>query len=396
MQLKKLKKANSEKILLFVINQPLTPFTYKRLGVDTMYKDWKIIYWNVLPFLNKKLANVYLKKGNKVKKNRNYININSLIDLINEYKKMPNRFFYSCWFKNSILISLLDRILKFSGGTKMSLIGDGFPAVKMNYFDVAKNLIIYDKIYLLKKSYHAFFNKIKIYLNENILQPNSDIFFVPNYSNYLIFKKKFKDKKIFKIDGYDYGIFNRSKRKKSKIKNKAVFIDQVYEKPFDIQLGSYVKKRGMEKHYWNGVNKFLNFVSDKIKKEVVIASHHRRNKYDNPSKKKFIFNKTYTLIKESKLVIGHSSTALRLAVLLRKPIIFLNMHLMKLYNYHNFLVIKQSAKELGAQIIYIDENIKFNKNILKKKKLKKISEKKYKKFILVFLASNLTEDGKQF
>ena len=56
------------------------------------------------------------------------------------------------------------------------------------------------------------------------------------------------------------------------------------------------------------------------------------------------------------------------------------MHLMKLYNYHNFLVIKQSAKELGAQIIYIDENIKFNKNILKKKKLKKISEKKYKKF----------------
>ena len=99
MQLKKLKKANSEKILLFVINQPLTPFTYKRLGVDTMYKDWKIIYWNVLPFLNKKLANVYLKKGNKVKKNRNYININSLIDLINEYKKMPNRFFYSwvCW-----------------------------------------------------------------------------------------------------------------------------------------------------------------------------------------------------------------------------------------------------------------------------------------------------------
>ena len=56
------------------------------------------------------------------------------------------------------------------------------------------------------------------------------------------------------------------------------------------------------------------------------------------------------------------------------------MHFLKLYDHRTFLIIKQSAKELGAQIIYIDENLKFNKNIFKKKKLNKISEKKYARF----------------
>ena len=100
----------------------------------------------------------------------------------------------------------------------------------------------------------------------------------------------------------------------------------------------------------------LDFVSNKTKKELVIAAHHRRNKQDRPSEKKFVFNKTYQLIKESKLVLAHDSTAFRLAVLLRKPIIFLTMHFLKLYDHRTFLIIKQSAKELGAQIIYIDEN----------------------------------------
>ena len=264
----------------------------------------------------------------------------------------------------------MDRILKFSGGTKISLFGDGFPAVKINYFNIVKNLITYNKVYLLKKVLPTFINKIKTYFNENILQPNSDIFFVPDYKNYLFLKKKFKDKKIFKINSYDFEIFNRLKRKKSKTKEKVVFIDQVYEKPFDAQIESYVKKDSKEKYYWDGINKLLDFVSNKTKKELVIAAHHRRNKQDRPSEKKFVFNKTYQLIKESKLVLAHDSTAFRLAVLLRKPIIFLTMHFLKIYDHRTFLIIKQSAKELGAQIIYIDENLKFNKNIFKKKKIK--------------------------
>jgi hypothetical protein len=89
-----------------------------------------------------------------------------------------------------------------------------------------------------------------------------------------------------------------------------------------------------------------------------------------------MFDKTYQLIKESKLILGHDSTALRLAVLARKPIILINLNLFKLYLRGVYLTINELAKELGSNMIYIDKNLKFNKKI----KLTKINEKKYKKF----------------
>ena len=52
----------------------------------------------------------------------------------------------------------------------------------------------------------------------------------------------------------------------------------------------------------------------------------------------------------------------------------------KMYTYRSFNVIKQQAKALGTQTIYIDKNFKFNKEIVKKIKSNKINEKKYKGF----------------
>ena len=125
----------------------------------------------------------------------------------------------------------------------------------------------------------------------------------------------------------------------------------------------------------------LEYLPKKIKSiGLVIAAHRRRNRSDTPSNKKFIFNKTYELIHKSKLIIGHDSTALRLAVLLKKPILFINLHMFKSYVYQGSKMINQQAKELGSQVIYINESYNFNKEIIKKKNLNKINKKKYKKF----------------
>ena len=133
----------------------------------------------------------------------------------------------------------------------------------------------------------------------------------------------------------------------------------------------------MEENYWDAINKLLNFISKKVNNNgLLIAAHRRRSRLDTPSNKKFMFDKTYQLIKESKLVFGHDSTALRLAVLSRKRIIFINLHLFKVYLHSVYLIINELAKELGSNIIYIDKNLKFNEKI----KLNKINEKKYKKF----------------
>ena len=367
------------KTLLVITNTPLTPHAHKAFGVNTTYKGWKIIYWNILPFVNKKVDQEYSNKAVKpvkLRKDKNHIKINSLYDFFKEYKNLPDKFFYMCGVENIVFISLLDWILNFSGGTKISLQGEGYPSIKIKYFKLLKDLIVYDKIYLLKKILPVLFSKIIIFLSRIFLQPKPHIFFVQNQKSYLIYKKKFKNKKIFKVNNELIEMINKSKRN-IKNNNKIVFVEQGDENVFDAKLNFFVKKNKLEKNYWDTINKLLNFVPKKINNNgLVIAAHRRRSRLDKPINKKFMFDKTYQLIKESKLVLGHDSTALRLAVLARKPIIFINLHLYKLYNRSRYLIVNELVKELGSKMIYIDKNSKFNKKI----KLNKINEKKYKKF----------------
>lgn len=184
MKLKKLKKTNHSKILLIIINQPLTRHTYKRLGVNTTYKEWRIVYWNILPIISKKLDRIYSRKGSRLQKNKSYIKINSLSDLIKEYKKIPNRFFYINTMSDKFFISLLDRILNFSGGTRVIYFDESTSSLKIKYFDIIRNLIVNDKIHLLKKIISYCFESIKVYLNKNILQPEPKIIAVFNYKSY--------------------------------------------------------------------------------------------------------------------------------------------------------------------------------------------------------------------
>lgn len=369
------------KTLLFITNTPLTPHAYRTFGVNTTYKGWKIVYWNILPFVNKKLDQEYSNKSIKLRKDKHYIKINSLYDLFKEYKNIPDKFFYINGVENVILISLLDRVLNFSGGTKISVRTEAFPPIKKKYFEIIKHLMANDKIYLLKKVLPVFLSKTIIYLSRNILQPKSEIFFATNQQNYLYMKKKFKNKKIFKIDSVNFEYFNKFKKKKIKSDKKIIFIDQGHENHFDTKIVFYVKKGKLGQNYWNAINKLLNFLPKKINSNgLVIAANRRRFKFDTPSNKKFIFNKTFELIQKSKLVVGHDSTAIRLAVLLNKPIVIVNLHLFKLYNYQGYLGTNALAKELGSQVIYIDKNYNFNKKIIKEKNLTKINKEKYKKF----------------
>ena len=60
-------KLRNNKILLVLVMQHLTKNIYKNLGVGTSYNGWKLMYWNLLPLLNKKLDKAYSKKGQRIK-----------------------------------------------------------------------------------------------------------------------------------------------------------------------------------------------------------------------------------------------------------------------------------------------------------------------------------------
>ena len=193
------------------------------------------------------------------------------------------------------------------------------------------------------------------------------------------FKRKYPTSKLIEIFDYEYQRFRYFKKKIYK-KKYIVFLDQMSDLPFDQQV-MHNRKHYLDKNkYWTNINIFLNFLEKKFRLKSIIAAHPRRDKKDLPKiDKKFIFNKTPQLIRDSALVVVNMSTAISLAVLFKKPVVLLTLD-----EFEKMLGIKEEikkfSKELNLNIINLDKfNYKKN-NKLNKNKLK-IDNKKYQTYL---------------
>ena len=161
-----------------------------------------------------------------------------------------------------------------------------------------------------------------------------------------------------------------------------IFIDDVVEGSFDYKLGYAQDKDRKAEDYWGPVKELLDFVKNKLPNhKLLIAAHHRRNQNDIPiSGNKFIFDKTCELIKDSKLILCHNSMASQLAVLFRKPIVFITTDFYKSYHFHSHLTTNSLSKALGTELINVGKKFQPNKKILQKIKSAKVDTEKYKKY----------------
>ena len=77
--------------------------------------------------------------------------------------------------------------------------------------------------------------------------------------------------------------------------------------------------------YYEEINNMLEKIRNKFKFQIFIQLHPRaeKNRSSFYYKHKFSKLKTAASIKNSKLVIGHCSTSLQLAILFKKPIILI-------------------------------------------------------------------------
>tara|TARA_Y100000591_G_C21842747_1_gene706716 strand:- start:1094 stop:2263 length:1170 start_codon:yes stop_codon:yes gene_type:complete len=203
--------------------------------------------------------------------------------------------------------------------------------------------------------------------------------FLPHYLNY-------KKSKIIYSHSIDFDNYLRSKDKKVLIKNYAVYIDQMIGEHPDNKIKSNIIK--INAHFNKELLNFFNELEKKFKLNIKIAPHPKRK-----IKKKKIYERkvnfkdnTYNLIKNSKLVLCHDSAAVALAVLFKKPIIFLTSNSIKnrkyldrIYEYSNFFnqetfnISKQFYFFSKKKIFSYDVNAykKYTDNFLKHPKSKK-------------------------
>ena len=187
--------------------------------------------------------------------------------------------------------------------------------------------------------------------------------------------------KIIFAHNYDYDVFLHEKDKYSKNnENFIVFLDDygpyhpdyIYEK---------IKPYVTANEYFPTIDYGLKQIAKSLKLDVKIAAHPRSKyksklfKYKHP----IIENKTFKLIKESKIVVVHNSTSLQWAILMKKPIIFVTTNEIENGKDTNSYAanINFFAKTLGKQVINLS-NIHTYDNF---DKYLTINNEKYEQFI---------------
>jgi hypothetical protein len=125
---------------------------------------------------------------------------------------------------------------------------------------------------------------------------------------------------------HDYDTYLNDLDKKEAAENVAVFIEPPGPMhPWD-QFLSDKKTHWTVKQYYPSLCRFFDYVEQELKFKVVIAAHPKTNHSDYPEyfgKRHVIRNQLLPLIKKSKLVMTHDSTALVLVALEKKPVLIL-------------------------------------------------------------------------
>ncbi len=203
-----------------------------------------------------------------------------------------------------------------------------------------------------------------------------------------IYFPKFWQSKEIKIHSLDFEIIQSIHKdtlqfsdQSKKENHYAVFLDEFYPFHPDFILNN-IKQFVTPSIYFSHIRDFFTDLEKKLSFQIKIAAHPRSD-YENRNEKYFgerdvLKNKTHELIKNSCLVIAHSSTSLSYAVYFHKPILIVTTDEIE-KNKAAKLFTQTMAQEIGTKLLIC------KKNNLHRGEIIKINLKKYKKYITNYI-----------
>jgi len=134
-----------------------------------------------------------------------------------------------------------------------------------------------------------------------------------------------KNTEILWAHTFDYDLYLKERNTPSLEQPIAVFLDEYVPFHSDyVYMG--IQAPTTADRYYPVLNRFFSLVERELGLKVIIAAHPRSRYEDHPDYfegRKWVRGKTIQLIKESRLVLAHSSTSVNFANLFHKPIVFL-------------------------------------------------------------------------
>lgn len=367
------------KKIVFLTESKFNKRDFNRFGVNILKrKGFDIEVWDVSKIFNRRVAKIYsppdffsfsgLKAFEWEKElNKAILNLDKrdLIVLFDIYGTRDLRF---------------HKVISKSRANYAVFMGEAMP-----YFRELKFVQRF-RAYFLKVLKLGFFNSIRLLNNRfksfkiKDIKPAKFVFAGGRKSlrkNHLVSGET----KIIWAHSLDYDLYLKDKKNKMKERNIAVFLDEYMPfHPINITWGY---KNGIvnPNEYFSNLNKFFDKVEKETGLKVVIAAHPRSDyeKHNNFfGKRKWYRGKTMELVKNSKLVIAHSSTSLSYACIFKKPIVIITDSILD-RSPPECTYIEAKAIEFGKRKIFVND-LKNLRKIDWKQEMK-INEQRYKDYM---------------
>ncbi|QWE31044.1 hypothetical protein [Polynucleobacter sp. Adler-ghost] len=300
---------------------------------------WKFIAIDLSYLLERKAS---LRQGYiNQKRNNKIILVHSYLEFYTIVKNLNHVHIYIDELNgNGILINALRLCLAIKNIKRMVMSCGGVPEGKRKLIFRVSFVNLY--LYPINKIFNLFFKPDIVVLS----------------GDYSCLRYKNIKHKIF-AHNYDYDKFLAVENIKYKA-SEVVYIDQSFHNhPDDLysRSNNTVQIKDVDNYYFSIKNFLLHF-SKLLNANVLIALGPQSDdskffeKYFNHNQ--IISGKTFDLIANSKLVVGHSSTAMEIAILFKKPIIILTASCLE--NSNSGLDVEAMASALNKKPVYIESN----------------------------------------
>lgn len=372
---------------------PIVQRDFDRFGIGYFIsQDINLTVLNIRELIYKNISVNY--EIDKIENGFEYIEINTLNNLDKELKKHnPEDTIIICFFGFGASSLNIYKIL-----SKYNIKFGAIYAGAVPEIAYASSESFINKLARLRKSYSAYtlFKKVlnKIYTKATLRFKKNKIreydFVVVGGKVGNSMKQNTSSKtKIIKAHALDREFILNDKNIEDISSKYIVYLDEYLPYHFDNYLVGWDFAEKIADIYYKKMNIFLDYLSKRYDKEVVICAHPRSeyNKHKVWNNKKIVLFETYNYVKQSFICLTHASTSTNFAVMLNKPISFLYLKEIEFYKFP----IDAVAKSLGKNIVDID----LSKSELDKIDFINLNQSKYQEYVKNYITENI-EDKRHF
>ena len=369
----------NQKQVIYLISSPLSLRDFKRYGVQNWIDHgWKVKVFDITRFLNPKFWSYV--DGDKLNINFEGLTIfHNINEILSAISNLQNKVVFLDYIGFSNTEIKIRKIASMHGILIKSRLGSVPQAkTKINFLNLF-SLIIHPI---------NFVNKLTSFIKHKVEKIRSNKC-LPDYLVVSGSKSMsgINDKKtsIIKAHNFDYDLFIEKKQiAPNKKSNSLVFLDEDGSYHSDYYYMK-IKPFVTADKYYPVIDLGLDKIADSLKLNIKIAAHPRSDynvkkiRYKHPT----IKNETFELIKDADVIVGHGSIALQLAVIMKKPIIFVTTDEIQNASYAKpyAKLIDHYAKTLGKKVI----NLSNLSNLYNWRDYLNVDEEKYEKYIETYI-----------